>query len=275
MVSIVAQPLAICLSLAKALGQASALGDIYGIALDSLTDALGVSRSAILLFDPDGVMRFKASRGFPRPTGPRSRGTRRGRPIPRSRSRSWSPTSPAIRRSRRFSRPSRRGHRGDGLHPARQPGPGHRQVHGVLGTPHEPLTTSCSWRASWPRRSPSPSSARVPKRRPAERRAAAFRARRGVDGHVGLGPADADACCGRATSSGCTACRPARSTAHFRSYEREIHPDDRERVLASLSAPSSTACRTRSSIASSRPTAPCGGSRARAASSTRRAAGRG
>jgi PAS domain S-box-containing protein len=38
--------------------------EIYGAALNALTDGIGVSRSAILLFDSDGVMRFKAHRGL-------------------------------------------------------------------------------------------------------------------------------------------------------------------------------------------------------------------
>jgi PAS domain S-box-containing protein len=36
--------------------------EIYTIALDALATALGVNRASILLFDPDGVMRFKAYR---------------------------------------------------------------------------------------------------------------------------------------------------------------------------------------------------------------------
>jgi PAS domain S-box-containing protein len=38
--------------------------DIYDAALDALAAGLGVERSSILLFDPDGVMRFKAFRGL-------------------------------------------------------------------------------------------------------------------------------------------------------------------------------------------------------------------
>jgi PAS domain S-box-containing protein len=52
------------LTLARAIGQTRTVDDIYTTALDALADALGVERSSILLFDPDGVMRFKASRGI-------------------------------------------------------------------------------------------------------------------------------------------------------------------------------------------------------------------
>jgi PAS domain S-box-containing protein len=55
---------AVCLALTNAISRAEKVDDIYGAALDALTDAVGVSRSAILLFDPDGVMRFKAHRGL-------------------------------------------------------------------------------------------------------------------------------------------------------------------------------------------------------------------
>ena len=46
------------------MSRARTLEDIYQAALDALAQGLGVVRSAILLFDPDGVMRFKASRGL-------------------------------------------------------------------------------------------------------------------------------------------------------------------------------------------------------------------
>jgi CheY-like chemotaxis protein len=40
------------------------VGEIYAAALDALAEGIGVSRASILLFDPDGVMRFKAYRGL-------------------------------------------------------------------------------------------------------------------------------------------------------------------------------------------------------------------
>lgn len=59
-----APPIAICLSLTSAMSRARTLEDIYQAALDALAQGLGVVRSAILLFDPDGVMRFRASRNL-------------------------------------------------------------------------------------------------------------------------------------------------------------------------------------------------------------------
>ena len=46
------------------LSRAKALEDVYGAALASLVDATPADRAAILLFDDDGVLRFKASRGL-------------------------------------------------------------------------------------------------------------------------------------------------------------------------------------------------------------------
>jgi signal transduction histidine kinase len=59
-----APPIAICLSLTSAMSRARTLEDIYQAALDALAQGLGVVRASILLFDADGVMRFKASRGL-------------------------------------------------------------------------------------------------------------------------------------------------------------------------------------------------------------------
>ena len=59
-----AAPMDTCLSLTSAMGRARTLEDLYQAALDALAQGLGVVRSSILLFDPDGVMRFKASRGL-------------------------------------------------------------------------------------------------------------------------------------------------------------------------------------------------------------------
>ena len=55
---------AVCLNLTRALDATRRVEDFYAIALDALEDGLGVRRSSILLFDDDGVMRFKASRGL-------------------------------------------------------------------------------------------------------------------------------------------------------------------------------------------------------------------
>ena len=56
--------LTVCLNLTRAISQTRTVEEIYATALDALEDGLGVSRSSILLFDPDGLMRFKASRGL-------------------------------------------------------------------------------------------------------------------------------------------------------------------------------------------------------------------
>src|SRR5262245_21471978 len=56
--------MAVCLDLTRALSHTHSLAEIYDAALDALQQGLGISRAAILLFDPDGVMRFKAWRGI-------------------------------------------------------------------------------------------------------------------------------------------------------------------------------------------------------------------
>src|SRR4051812_12024891 len=55
---------AICLALTSAISRTRRVDEIYEAALDALRDGLGVERASILLFDPDRVMRFKASRGL-------------------------------------------------------------------------------------------------------------------------------------------------------------------------------------------------------------------
>ena len=57
-------PMDTCLSLTGAMSRARTLEDLYQAALDALAQGLGVVRASILLFDPDGVMRFKASRNL-------------------------------------------------------------------------------------------------------------------------------------------------------------------------------------------------------------------
>jgi PAS domain S-box-containing protein len=50
--------------LTAAVARAETLDDIYAAALDTVQATLGVDRAAVLLVDPDGVMRFKAWRGL-------------------------------------------------------------------------------------------------------------------------------------------------------------------------------------------------------------------
>jgi PAS domain S-box-containing protein len=56
--------IAVCLALTGAISKARTVDEIYGAALEALAQGLSVSRSSILLFDSDNVMRFKASRGL-------------------------------------------------------------------------------------------------------------------------------------------------------------------------------------------------------------------
>ena len=56
--------LSVCLKLTRAIGTTRTVAQIYDAALDALLDGLGVARASVLLFDPDGVMRFKAHRGL-------------------------------------------------------------------------------------------------------------------------------------------------------------------------------------------------------------------
>jgi PAS domain S-box-containing protein len=53
-----------CLALTRAISKSRTAQEIYTAALDALRSGLGVERCSILLFDPDGVMRFKAQRGL-------------------------------------------------------------------------------------------------------------------------------------------------------------------------------------------------------------------
>jgi PAS domain S-box-containing protein len=74
--------------LLAALGRASALEEIYEIALTSLIEATVADRAAILLFDDDGVIRFKAARSLSHEYqeavighSPWPRGTRNAQPV--------------------------------------------------------------------------------------------------------------------------------------------------------------------------------------------------
>jgi PAS domain S-box-containing protein len=59
-----ASPIATCSNLTTAISKCRSVEEIYSAALDALGYGLGVDRASILLFDPDGVMRFKAYRGI-------------------------------------------------------------------------------------------------------------------------------------------------------------------------------------------------------------------
>ena len=55
---------AVVVRLADAIGAAQSLSDIYDAALEGLRAVTGIQRASILLFDADGVMRFKAWSGL-------------------------------------------------------------------------------------------------------------------------------------------------------------------------------------------------------------------
>jgi PAS domain S-box-containing protein len=63
-IGIVNPHIAVCLDLTNAISRITSVEEIYSAALEALTEGVGVSRSAVLLFDSDGVMRFKAHRGL-------------------------------------------------------------------------------------------------------------------------------------------------------------------------------------------------------------------
>jgi PAS domain S-box-containing protein len=56
--------LAVRLAVSRALGRTRDLDGVYSAALATLAECLNVSRASVLLFDLDGVMRFKAYRGL-------------------------------------------------------------------------------------------------------------------------------------------------------------------------------------------------------------------
>jgi PAS domain S-box-containing protein len=57
-------PATVLLDLTRAISRSRTVDEIYRAALEALAAGLGVERSAILLFDPAGVMRFEAARGL-------------------------------------------------------------------------------------------------------------------------------------------------------------------------------------------------------------------
>ncbi len=81
-----ASPLSVCLQLTRAISHTAQLDQIFEAALQAIEQGLGVTRASILLFDPDGIMRFKAWRGLSEgyraameghsPWSPQSRGAR-------------------------------------------------------------------------------------------------------------------------------------------------------------------------------------------------------
>jgi hypothetical protein len=66
--------------LTKTTARADTLEDIYGAALDAVAAALGASRSSVLLFDPDGVIRFIRFKAWRRLSDSYRRATERHTP---------------------------------------------------------------------------------------------------------------------------------------------------------------------------------------------------
>ena len=64
MIGVINPQIGVCLGLTNAISRIRTVEEIYNAALEALTEGIGVSRSAVLLFDSDGVMRFKADRGL-------------------------------------------------------------------------------------------------------------------------------------------------------------------------------------------------------------------
>ena len=74
--------------LLAALSRANTLADVYDVALTSLLAATVADRAALLLFDDDGILRYKASKGLSAECqaavagrSPWARGTRDARPV--------------------------------------------------------------------------------------------------------------------------------------------------------------------------------------------------
>ena len=222
-------------------------------------------------------MRFTAlARPVRWPIGRRSRATRRGRPRRRCRSRSSSWTSRKIRRWPPFlpTHPGRRDRR-------RWPSSRSSAWAGSSASSwyylDEPRTLSRRGVAARGASIAAHVAFAVQRTRAEEqaRRSEAhlrYVARRRRAGHLGLGPDHARRCSGRTISSGCTASR-RRLRQHVRQL-RAAHPSRRPRARDGLAAPrhrARHAARRRISRRRGRRHA-CAGSKARAASSTRRPA---
>ena len=118
------------------MSRARTLEDIYQAALDALAQGLGVVRSAILLFDPDGVMRFKASRNLSEAYQQAVEGHtpwRPDTPDPRPIVVSDVGREPSLQPYLEII--AAEGIAGDDLHSARLRRQGDRQVHALLRSP--------------------------------------------------------------------------------------------------------------------------------------------
>ena len=212
--------------LAEANSSAESLADIYAAALEGITAVTGVERASILLFDPDGVMRFKAWTGLSEAIARPSKATRRGPRAPAARTdcgagraRAMPPSCTIATFAASASRTR--------LHSHREPRPGHRQVHAVSRgaepvRPGELPGLAIGYQIGF---------AVERTRREQEIVAGHQRMLFALDAaQMGTWQWDvaANAVPGRTTWNGSTDCRRARSPARSRAIEREIHPDDRD-----------------------------------------------
>ncbi len=263
-------PIAACLSLTRAIVRASSDEDIYIAAIDALSQSLDVSRAAILLFDADGVMRFKAWRHL----------SAAYRDVVEGHS-PWTPDSPdpqTIVVPDVTTDPSLDGYRAafaaEGIGAlAFIPLVSMGRVIGKFMLYHdapraladderqlaEMIAVQIAFALERSRAEVEPAG---------QRPAAAIRDRGRGHGHLGDGPRDANRAPGRTVSSASMAMRPARSTIGSRATSRSL-----PRRTASVSGPPSAGRSTaggpmRSNIASLAPMAASGGSRARDSSST-------
>ena len=260
---------AVCLTLTRAISSTRTVDEIYSAALDALAVGLGVERSSILLFDPDGVMRFKAYRGL----SDGYRAAVEGHTP-------WTPESidpqPIVVPDVTMD---------DSLIPYRTSSTRERiaamtfiplvSLDRVIGkfmlyypAPHAPSADELQLaRVIAAQIAFAVERTSAEEQRPAQRRAAALCARRRLDGHVGLGSDPQHRALVRQSRSDSWPARRARSTGPSAATSARSIP-----TIASGCSPRSggrwpKACRTTSNTASSRPTAPCAGARARGASS--------
>ena len=239
-----------CLQLTHAIGRTERLEDIYEAALDALADGLNVARAAVLLFDPDGIMRFKAWRGLSdayraaveghTPWTPRSTGAE---PIVVADVRQDASLAPYLPTMPRGT------DRGDGVHPARGVGRRAREVHVVLQRAADALARGTAARAG--HRGADGLRGRTDPGATGRARQSDERLRFALDA-ANMGTWDWDL----ATQSVRWSDNMERIhglpagtfDSTFQSYAAEIHPDDRDRVLASIQRALAGGCTARRGV---------------------------
>ena len=272
MLTIENQKLAVCLELTAAISRSQTTDQIYNAALDALESGLGVSRASILLFDADGVMRFKAWRGLSGRVPRRGRGPHaldaghrraaadrrpdvtRGRVAAR---RSWRRSRPkASRRWRSFRSSAWAASSASSCC--------------ITTTPHDAVSDEELQLAGVIAAQVAFAVERT--RAEEQARRSEERLRFALDA-AAMGTWDWDLRTQRVQWSDNLERHARLAARHVRRHVRQLRardPSRRSRARAGVGAPRhrATACRTTSSTASSRRTAPCAGSKARAGSST-------